>query len=741
MIKCLFLLLSCLTKPLIKNDYVDTNTFYNEYYYTLNEIEYNNDEVYNEYILKINENKKTLYYKDLELKEFSNHSTVKCLFNKEDFIVISIDYNIMNVVIYQGNIIVNEFSFESLFSFTFYTFLKDNKLYIIGEIIEYKDLMLLECRENKNEFGEIYNVSDLFIITYEKDDLINNYIQDDINIYGGKGIEVFYNALYYNNYIYIVGAKEQLSGGDFGNAGGTKGAIFLTKINLDLEIEKFICDYNQEVFEFRIIDEEIYLGLDSSIYVFDSDLNLVRSLKFAFPLRFVFIIDNHSFLTIDQTEVKIYDSLIMLEKDKFILNDDFDKVFRMNDSLIIRRDNTYYELDIYSLENFDDYIVYQNENIIDELRGTKINELIDYEVTPNNNFSLDGVYDVIYHFQGFDINGKIEVLSEVNVTEGVIYPVGYTLFFTGSAILDGKQIYCNHKVFDVGSHHLILSNLNGDIKEINFYISDSQIDFQEYANKNWDLEVLPNQRFYINLNIDKANIYNLETITINNEEIRDFIYNENEKLLQIYLKEDEPGIYKYRIEKVNFSVFGKKVSKYINKTYVVNVLYDTFNVNFNYDALSYTFDCILDDSNHNLRGILLWSLNGNIENEKLLNLNSQELILENINNNEKLEVVIYLLYSRGAKLEMIECLRINMNDQKSKNVKLGKLEIIKKGESLENFRIVLNHNNIEKINMVKEYTYQKNSDNYLVAIIIGLILAILSSLFIIFKKKIIRMKI
>ncbi|MBO7078389.1 MAG: hypothetical protein J6W64_01105, partial [Bacilli bacterium] len=221
-----------------------------------------------------------------------------------------------------------------------------------------------------------------------------------------------------------------------------------------------------------------------------------------------------------------------------------------------------YELKIYDLRNFVEEVTYL-DTVSDYNKEiyTWFSKIDLVSTSDNLNPEVNGEYEIDYNYGTFSKKAKVKVLEEENVKEGMIYPINYYLYFTGTAFLNNKMIHNNYCITEEGKYKLDLYSNNKELRTINFSVSNNQIEFQDDTYIKSDFSAKVNQNVSLLYSLDIAdNLDDIEVI------VDDNIYNNY--------------TYKEGIVKLNFafseSGFYKKVVNTINGIEVNDII--TFNV-------------------------------------------------------------------------------------------------------------------------------------------------------------------
>ena len=180
------------------------------------------------------------------------------------------------------------------------------------------------------------------------------------------------------------------SGYDFGNGGNGKIGYLFVKINNKLEIENYLI-FNDKIVNIQIYDFNINVFTSLSLFVFDSDLNKLSSLKFEYYCIFGKQISKYWVSIFNGTELKIYD----IVKNKCIDN----LKYEFSENIFIIKE---YEDYLYLIDNYKIYKcifyndIYSNRLFIYD--DFKINEIDEYIIGIPRKYKLENISYIYYSY-------------------------------------------------------------------------------------------------------------------------------------------------------------------------------------------------------------------------------------------------------------------------------------------------------------------------------------------------------
>ena len=434
------------------------------------------------------------------------------------------------------------------------------------EIIEVDDILYCAFTSNdKNKNIEILKIN------YQ-----NLYVEDFY--YGKNRNEKFISIKYLNNYLYLVVQKDQITESEFGN-GGVDDCYVIAKVSTsDMNVEEYITLNQTNNFkDFKIIDNFIYCAFEDKLYLFNDKLELLNTLLLNSCFDVLVGIKNILIFNLDN--IIIYDTLSLVKKEIINLDSQIKNYKEFTNVLYCEYQDNYYLFDLVDLSGIKNYKYYNyqyQENIDEKLKNVyslfgkcqfKEKEYLEYH--QRNVYGL-------YHIDTFYLtNGGIEfineieeeILLEVNITNGMIYPNGYRIIFNGEGYLDGNLILSNHAVINDGNHKLLIKGVNEE-KEFDFYVSNKQYQFIDRYNDYEAKNIKINENFIISFEVnDNIEIKNINCL---GGVIKDYSLNNNQ--LDIYFYGfDDVGKYDVIINSIDYKNNYYEDTIYLNKVIYLNV--------------------------------------------------------------------------------------------------------------------------------------------------------------------------
>jgi len=567
--------------------------------------------------------------------------------------------------------------------------LYDGFIYIVGGVSKYQNIDFIAAKNNKSLKGK-----DAFIAKLNK-----NYLLLNVGVFGGNNDEQFLKVTKSEDKLYVAGEKNPGGGGDFGNGGRSNNTVFIADLNKDLVINNYrILSTTNNLVSLKYYKERIYLVLEKRIYKFDEDLSTLYREDFKVRIFESYFSDINRFIIFTSNTAYIYKIYPVILEEKLTYPETtniqaFDKFIYLQASFCD------YYLDIACLENFKPATFYcpyiENELTINTLFGPAV--LIDKESEPYFNPSVYGFYLWYYNYRTCgDLNFTIEyetyVRLEANVNEGNIYPVGYRLLFTGQALLNQKNILNNYRIDQPGQYRLELQGTKGEVEVINFMVSYDQMNFLELSEKAWDIEVGVGEVFFIELEYNSDDNYDVLSVVINNEEITDLLLDTNNKIISIRMTAlDKAGIYYYYLEKINYFYNDDYYTYNIDNIITLNVLMNPPNVSI-MQINEWQYRVSLFDSDKTTRYFLLTISSNLDEVDKQYSLSDTKLLITGLSAKNEYHIELSVVYNLGNNFyQNIKLLEFNIIG--CEEYQIGEIEIIEKGDTLNEFDIHLNKSN------------------------------------------------
>ena len=666
-----------------------------------------------------------IVYKDILINEFEEYQSLDfCYFNNFIYLLIKEEkYYTLSKYSISGNFV------EMIKLSDFYYPLKidniDNNLYLYGGInIDY----LI------NEFNrEDNNLFDFDLRLYEATIDKEHYLRDgfimnidakfnilNVDVYLGMGEEEFYQLKSIDGLLYCYGKKDYLSGYIYTN-GGLDRSSFLLTLNED---KKFIQIYKEEISSFKIVDDKLVVCTLNEIYCYDSDYSLIISLILPFKSDFSYVLDNYSCLIISSNNGYLID----LENGKIIYQfaiENYD--FRsMSDYLYLKKENKSFIFDLVNMSGFLTSVNVCFYNQVEELDGIygkyKINNIV---YNPYFDRLVYGNYDANYIYKMDDLiielEGRVIVEKETNVVEGGIYPIGYHLFFSGSGVLDGKMIYQNHEVNEIGDHELILNGID-DKYIIHFKVENNQVSFSDNINIEYDYYVSENNK--IRLIFDNEDINKVKV----NDKFYDIKKDNELSFIELDVTRGDNGYL------VQYAIIDNK-EVYLNYFFkVLGIIEDAIGLDLeiieNKDNYNLCFN--INEGAKYLRNIIVKVKKQGSEVELLFPLGDGIINLGSIDGPISYEVYLGL-YNGSNSFDLIKLFNGNSIDSY-----ICEVNINSKSEYIDSFSIMINKGKDDSWLEIGNYYIDLDNKNNNFSLIISSIVGIFASSFIVFirfKKK------
>ncbi|NLD26843.1 MAG: hypothetical protein GX661_05730, partial [Acholeplasmataceae bacterium] len=150
-------------------------------------------------------------------------------------------------------------------------------LYLAGSINKYQNPGLQDLRDQKKLQGR-----DGILLCLDE-----NYDLVDFKVYGGGLDEAFLAMTASEQYLYLAGSKDPLTGGDFGNGGRIDDCLFICKVDFDLNlIEYYVLSVPGSILEFCFYEDYLYLATNHNLYKFSSALETVQKKTYSDTYKF-----------------------------------------------------------------------------------------------------------------------------------------------------------------------------------------------------------------------------------------------------------------------------------------------------------------------------------------------------------------------------------------------------------------------------------------------------------------------
>lgn len=586
----------------------------------------------------------------------------------------------------------------------------NNNFYLVGSVSEKEAEIFADI--DREGLGK----TDGFIIELDIDLEIKR-----VEIFGGKLNDEIYNLCFMEEKIVITGKKDILTGGDFGNGGRSDGVIFVALLSSNLQIlDTIVFNDTSKIVDLVYFKDNIYLTSEEYLYKISHDFKLSLSNKIptnAICFKAAFV---NKLIIFSKNHLYIYDSISLRKLDEINFDYDLNSIQEFNN--ILYSEDHYYDLasleglkyidPLYSgvIPSYDVETLFGKCEFLNELSDPVFDSLVfgtyERKLKYKNSYGLE-----------FILEFKSRVLVETNVSEGGIYPLGYNLRFTGRGYLNAEAIQNNYSITKPGNYSLRLVGLD-DEYIINFKVDEGQIAFQEESVIDYHNLTRVNENYYITLKYDEE-LENIKSVLIDDIEYSDLIINKDQKSISVKMpRKSVPGVYYHQINGINYEEAEVLRTKQINQVYVVNVRKNELALNIEKLANNEYFVEVYDDNT--LRYfVVTYYLNGK-EYIYKYSINSNKIILNNLPS-KTVNIKLGVCYDLGDKsYQRFDLLDIEYSNLS--NVDL-EIDVIKKEESLKEFKVTLNNQNeISKIMLKNEVVFENIIKDYTPHIIFGLVL-------------------
>lgn len=686
-----------------------------------------------DYSVIINQNKVTICFKNKKIMDFMNYSFKYFLiennlyvFYKESFLG-----TLKMCKLENGKITLDKELNNNLYANIDVSY-NYNNFYVISSIKEYTNEQIKKEYE-KNHYNQI----NCIILNIDMNFNIKN-----VKIYGGDLNDYFNSIVYKDSELYVIGIKDTLSGGTFGNGGNEQYGCFLAQLSTDLTLKKYVI-FDKTVISLDIFDNNVYVFLEDYIYHFDIALSLKSSLKIVSGCVFGKMMNNFTPVIVTKNGLKMYDynNGLLLSTYDFSFNEDLMEPFVIDDSLFFETQYGYMRLLIFDQGIVNNKFIYdEGEKNIDNYNVNGLFKIYEAKGVMDSDFnpSVFGDYKIMVNYGEFDLPITIKVLERHNVTNGKVYPTGYNLLFSGIGYLNGEQIMNNYPINESGKYTLKLVGKD-ETKEIKFEIKNMDINFKEDGIKNWDLEVYPGEECEVCLDVNFSDEFNLKDIVIDGSSHK---FTVNDDKIRLVFKEYNKGIHKHLF---NYFVFENKdtkeeYTKEINKTLKIKVLNEKIIMDNTLQETKNSFDYIIKVNNNkeNIRYLKLM-IDKNNEEVDYIALTDQIIFLNFINTNNLETINCYLVYDVGKNYYEEEYL-FSFDYEFNNSNKLGTLELQVRDNEVEEIMVRLDNkkalkNIVIEENEVYKYEGKDNIKSIIYAFIILIVLTTILMIKIRLKRK------
>ena len=700
------------------------------------------------------------------LKENEDNINVENIINYNDkHIIIKNDTITFDKEIIKGNLIAHKINTNKLYLIVkdaknYLYLIKDNKITKQIEIIMDSPKAISLCNNSIIIGGS--NNNNMSIEKYDETLLL----LDNIN-YIGNGMQMCNQLICIDGYIYVGGIKDAISENKYFKNVGSKNEIktFIFKLDEDLNLIKDA--YFNELMEKEILKDlyqyqdnigVVIQGDKNYNYVLDKNLNMVSRANIKENVHIVQTNKKHG---IGQLYLYQSPNYIKLE----IQKNNIVETINMTEGTYINHYVNKGILYIYYLYNETIYLQELSEYHIDYLETLYL-DYFDYDETTLNHFQVDsyledlttkidnispyfvrnqnGKYEITYFLTRENndeiiIKTPLIVRDYVNIRDGLVYPLGYQLFFFGNAKLNNKSINNGASLNTEGLQTLEITNANGEIKTYSFTVVDSYYKTINLPTMQTDFVMDKNATLWLSLGTKEV-----KSIAVNGINVGKIRKINNEYWAEIN-KENTPELIKVgyqklviteiqysdnEIDKVNYSMI-LCVNK-DNPNYVIQETNDKQKLNLKIDV---------NDEDQSLTNVIVDVYQNNkIIKSYVTNLKNIKITLPKLAINTPFELYVRaksenenttLMYYKGKLSKDITIpltITFNENDNSIKTINI-KLDL--SSTRLQHQQLLLGQN---KQNLSSKYQVTKNNTITIISIV-GSLMIIIFVIIIMLKKK------
>lgn len=700
------------------------------------------------------------------LKENEDNINVENIINYNDkHIIIKNDTITFDKEIIKGNLIAHKINTNKLYLIVkdaknYLYLIKDNKITKQIEIIMDSPKAISLCNNSIIIGGS--NNNNMSIEKYDE----TLQLLDNIN-YIGNGMQMCNQLICIDGYIYVGGIKDAISENKYFKNVGSKNEIktFIFKLDEDLNLIKDA--YFNELMEKEILKDlyqyqdnigVVIQGDKNYNYVLDKNLNMVSRANIKENVHIVQTNKKHG---IGQLYLYQSPNYIKLE----IQKNNIVETINMTEGTYINHYVNKGILYIYYLYNETIYLQELSEYHIDYLETLYL-DYFDYDETTLNHFQVDsyledlttkidnispyfvrnqnGKYEITYFLTRENndeiiIKTPLIVRDYVNIRDGLVYPLGYQLFFFGNAKLNNKSINNGASLNTEGLQTLEITNANGEIKTYSFTVVDSYYKTINLPTMQTDFVMDKNATLWLSLGTKEV-----KSIAVNGINVGKIRKINNEYWAEIN-KENTPELIKVgyqklviteiqysdnEIDKVNYSII-LCVNK-DNPNYVIQETNDKQKLNLKIDV---------NDEDQSLTNVIVDVYQNNkIIKSYVTNLKNIKITLPKLAINTPFELYVRaksenenttLMYYKGKLSKDITIpltITFNENDNSIKTINI-KLDL--SSTRLQHQQLLLGQN---KQNLSSKYQVTKNNTITIISIV-GSLMIIIFVIIIMLKKK------
>lgn len=532
---------------------------------------------------------------------------------------------------------------------------------------------------------------DVFLAQFELD-----LSHKSIHFYGGEQDEVFLGVQRTSDSFFMILSKDGISPGDFGNGGiFPNNNLGIVKLDTFGNIKDYIIVQSQiHNFASLFVDEEVFLFYDDKVLSFSFDLKLSEYVKLQDYTKRVFLGPNHEwFLITDSFEYKVYSNTFEESREYGGTEVLFDSLFLIGEGIVLRKNNTYYALDMFYLRNTQDIscsIIYCYEYKI----ATLVTDVFanftmqaDYTILQKNTHGTYILEELVMLSSGSNVTyqKELHILPERNIFEGGMYPMGYRLRFSGRAFIGEEELTNNAPLHYTGDIVIKFLGHQNTVEEIWITLQQIQHHFVEEEILFWDVGLQkPDNHFYFDFDIKngvlhKLQINGIEYAIMKEEGLRHWIEltldtSRNSMLLEL--------------EKITYQIGEVEYTQLLHQTIVLKIFRYSPQVEvFVQSGKEVNIQIQISDVDNTVRGLMIDT--PFIESYQKEYLQYRFDIFVHAESTNSGWISLYLMYDIGKK-EMcyIKLFDLQLHEAQGR-VHIGKVEVIQKTQTYEQLNIQL----------------------------------------------------
>ena len=434
----------------------------------------------------------------------------------------------------------------------------------------YNNLIYCYGNNNSDAVIEIYDLSL---------NLINEYM------ISGDGYETFIDIAF-DEYIYLVIYKEALSNNNILKNVGNRGEYVSHILKLDYDL--VLCDvlylyhnfYDELITDIYLKNNKLYFiseEKNSYLYEASTDFSNLKKKEINYNFNMLSSLKDDEYLFYTNYPIfKLYKNDEVIFELEYNIKNYLIENGRLYLYVSNKLNTLIYEIDEYEIEYLYDKYITKNISSLDDLSNIKVSsffEILKVEISsyePYLEKLVSGKYIINYvinrKLSNINLSGNLIIEPYTNFLDGLVYPVGKTLEFFGTATMDGKPIYYGYKVNDVGEHEIIVTDVNGNNTTYHILVVNDYYHMMKDGTRCYDDICYLDEIYKYQINLDQ--VLDIKYLIINGEKWDNYKYHDG--LLDIYFSSNIVGIKDYYLEKIVYGDEEKNIN--INQIFRLNYL-------------------------------------------------------------------------------------------------------------------------------------------------------------------------